>query len=262
MHLTEDQALQALDYAWIAYHLAYARTSFSQLHEEEDCLWYESSIGFLVFGDVVRARFPLATAERRVAEFVETLRHQPNHWLVMPTSQPPDLAERLLNAGTENLGHLFGMAMELSQMAPVPALPNGVEIRPANDDTSVREYARLYIHLFEAPTESWEENLVKAELEIFYSGHDPFHRYLAYENGRAIAAGATYQEDGVASLETLSTLPECRNRGIGAVLATQAFQQERLNGAKQAVVWSSPGARHLYGRMGFRELCTGNLLGF
>jgi GNAT superfamily N-acetyltransferase len=180
----------------------------------------------------------------------------------MPTSQPPDLAERVLHAGGENLGDLFGMAMELSQMAPAPTLPNGVEIRPANDDASVREYARLYIQLFAAPTESWEENLVNAELEIFHSGHDPFHRYLAYEYGRAIAVGATCQEDGVASLETLSTLPECRNRGIGAVLATQAFEQERANGAQHAVVWSSPGARHLYGRMGFRELCTGNLLGF
>jgi GNAT superfamily N-acetyltransferase len=191
-----------------------------------------------------------------------TVRGQPHHWFLTPTSLPADLAERLLRAGGAKMGEIFGMAMELSQLAPAPALPIGVEIRPANEDSLVREYARLYIQLFETPTEAWEDNLVNAELEIFHSGYDHFHRYLAYENGCAIAAGMTCLEDGVASIETLSTLPECRNRGIGAVLATQALQNERENGAHIAVVWSSPGARRLYSRMGFRDVCTGNLFAF
>ena len=36
-HLTEDEAVQALDDAWVVYHLAYAQTSFSRLHEDADC---------------------------------------------------------------------------------------------------------------------------------------------------------------------------------------------------------------------------------
>ena len=261
-HLTEDEAVQALDDAWVVYHLAYAQTSFSRLHEDADCLWYESAIGFPVFGGVVRSRFALDTADRRIAELLETLRGQSHHWFVMPTSQPADLAERVLRAGGEIVAELAGMAMELSQLTPAPVLPMGVEIRLANDDDSVREYARLYAQLFETPEGSWVNDLAEAEVEIFHAGHDTFHRYLAYENGRTIAAGMTCLEGGVASLETLSTLPECRNRGIGAVLATQALQHEGENGAHIAVVWSSPGARRLYSRMGFRHVCTGNVLAF
>ena len=105
------------------------------------------------------------------------------------------------------MGEIFGMAMELSQLAPAPAVPIGVEIRPANGDSLVREYARLYIQLFETPTAAWEDNLVNAELEIFQSEHDLFQRYLAYEHGRAIAAGMTCLEDGVASIERSRPCP-------------------------------------------------------
>jgi ribosomal protein S18 acetylase RimI-like enzyme len=259
-HPSDDEALHALDQAWAAYHLAYARTSFSRLHDDEDCLWYESDIGFLVFGGVIRPRFTPDDVDRRINEIVAALGGQPHHWLVTPACQPSDLAKHVLHAGGETIGMLFGMAMELSQLAPAPALPTGVEIRPANDDASVRVYTQLYAQLFDSPRDDWIAQLADAEVEIFHSAHDPFHRYLAYEHGRAIAAGATCQDDGWASLETLSTLPECRGRGIGAALATHALQKECDQGAALAAVWSSDGAQHLYRRMGFRDVCTGTLL--
>ena len=179
---------------------------------------------------------------------------------VLKRNRIPSAPDRVLRAGGETVAELATMAMELSQLAPAPALPMGVEIRPANDDDTVREYARLYAQLFEVPTGSWVNNLAEAEVEIFHAGHDTFHRYLADEGGRAMAAGMTCLEGGVASLETLSTVPKCRNRGIGAVLATQSLQHEVENGADIAVVGSSPGARWLYGRMGFRYVCTANVL--
>jgi hypothetical protein len=86
-HITDEEALHALDEAWTAFHLAYARVSFSRLHQDEDCLWYESAIGFPVFGGVVRTRFTPADADRRVRELLDTLRGQPHHWFVMPTSR-------------------------------------------------------------------------------------------------------------------------------------------------------------------------------
>jgi GNAT superfamily N-acetyltransferase len=258
--ITDAEALQALEDAWVGFHLPYAQTSFSRLHQDEDCLWYESAIGFPVFGGVVRARFAPADAERRLEELVATLRGQPHHWFVMPTSQPFDVAERVLRAGGEQIATLSGMAMPLSELVPAPPLlPPDVEIRPATDETTVRDYARLYAQLFEAPMGPWVDNLADAEVDIFRSAQDPFHRYLAYEQGRPIAAGMTCREAGLASLETLCTVPEHRNRGIGAALAAQALRQERATGAHTAVVWSSPGARGLYTRLGFRPVCTGDV---
>jgi GNAT superfamily N-acetyltransferase len=255
--ITDDEALHALDEAWVAFHLAYARTSFGRLHEEDDCLWYESAIGFPVFGGVVRPRFTPADADRRVRELLGTLRGQPHHWFVMPTSQPPDLADTILGAGGEQVVALRGMVMSLEELAPAPALPPGVEIRPAIEDDAVRAYARLYAQLFEAPMGSWVDNLADAEVEIRHSAGDPFHRYLVVEQGRPIAAGMTCREGELASLETLSTVPEYRNRGIGAALAVRALRDERESGARIAAVWSSPGAQRLYARLGFRPVCTG-----
>lgn len=261
-HLTEERALQALDDAWAAFHLAYARTTGARLHQDEDCLWYESDIGFAVFGGVLRARFAPADADRRIGDLRRALDGRPHHWFVMPTSQPTDLAGRLLHAGAEPIVELGGMAMEMRALAPAPPLPPGIEVRPVTDVDSVRAYARLYAKLFEAPTEGWVEDLADAESEIFRWAGDPFHRYMAWAGERAVAAGMTCYEDGVASLETLSTVPEWRGRGIGAALATQALQNERETGAEIAVVWSSPGAQGLYRRMGFLPVCTGKVFSF
>ncbi len=262
VHISEEEVLQALDEAMVAFHLAYAGTSLSQLHQEEDCFWYEGSIGFPVFGGVIRSRFAPEKVERRIEELLNVLRGQPHHWFIMPTTQPQDLAERIIRAGGENIAELTGMVMDLSTIAPAPALPTSIEIRPADDDNSVREYARIYALLFGAPIESWVNNLANAEVEIFHSEPDHFHRYIAYENGRAIAAGMTCSTKGIATLETLSALPECRNRGIGAALATHALLKEYENGSQNAVLWSSSGARSLYSRMGFRHVCIGNVFAF
>ena len=106
----------------------------------------------------------------------------------------------------------------------------------------------------------WLPALLDAEAEIFRSGRDPFHRYLAWDADRPVAACMTSTRDGVAALQTLCTLPTHRNRGIGAALATHALTGERNRGCVAAVVWSAPKAQTLYRRMGFRPCCDGHVL--
>jgi GNAT superfamily N-acetyltransferase len=256
----DPQALVNLEEAMVEFGKAYAGLSGSELHKDEDCVWYTSGIGFDLYSGVIRARFSEAKVDGRIEQLRRALHGTKHHWFVTPLSRPADLAERLVAAGGIQIVELTGLATELEALAAPPMLPDSVTVRPVEDEQGVRDYARLYPLLFEVPMEEWGEGLVDAEVELFASASDPFRRYLAYEQGRPIASAMVTVSGGVAALQTLCTLQECRNRGIGAALATRALQEAREAGASRAVVWSSPGARRLYERMGFRYQCAGKVM--
>ncbi len=250
-----DKALAALEESMDSIHRPYSLVSGSTAHDEGDCYWYESAIGNGIYGGVFRQRFSEETADRRIQE-VEEAMPLGYGWMVLPTATPPDLGERIARAGGKQVIELKGMALHLDDLAPAPKMPLGVELIPADSEDLVRDYALLYPLLFGLPAGPWLEKVAEAELEIFRSGHDQLHRYLALENRKPIAAGATVTHGGSASLGTLFTLPEARNRGIGQALATHGLQAERSAGADLAVLWAGPGADPLYERMGFRYIAS------
>lgn len=238
----------------------YARLRDNDWVVESDCVLYRTGISFPLYSGVSLARFSAENANTRIEEVRGQLAAHTWSWVITPTAQPADLAMRLERAGAAKLVDLKAMATPLEDLAPAPELPAGVTLVPAQDEESVRAYARLYPMLFDAPLDGFIDDLVEAEVEIFRSGFDPFHRYLAVEGGKPIAAGMTMKRGRDAILQTLLTLPECRNRGIGQALCTHALLAEKE--CDTALVWSGPGADKLYSRMGFREVFTGSLYAF
>ena len=247
-----SRALVALEESMVSLHRRYAAVRGSTLHDDGDCFWYESTIGSGVYGGVYQQRFSLESADRRVEE-VEMEMSMGYGWMVLPTSTPADLGERIVAAGGKEVVELKGMAMWLSDLEPAPACLN-LAILPAVDEGLVREYARLYPQLFGDLAADVLDRVAEAEIEILQSGRDVFHRYLAIEDNAFVGAGMTSRHGDACSLETLLTLPEVRNRGIGRALATRALMDERDAGAEMAVLWAGPGADPLYTRMGFQHV--------
>ena len=253
-----DEILGALSTAMFEFQLRYAQTSRAVLHDEGDCIRFQTPIDFPLFGGVAMTRFDDASANRRIAEVMAAIRDagKPQAWVVAPTSRPADLSSRLVNAGAQQIVELAGMVVELDKLAAPPTPPADVRIVQAEDEGGVRDYARIFPLLFNTPQTGWINGLVEVEAEIFKSGEDPFHRYVAYENGAPVCAGMTMACGKAAALQTLCTLPSGRNRGIGAALATQALRDERARGCTIGVLWAGPGADRLYERMGFRRVAT------
>lgn len=263
MGMPSDQALNdRLEEAMWQLHEAYASVSGSKLGVETDCVWYRSRIPFPVYGGVFKQRFSPESADRRIGEINPGL--QLGHWMLTPSSQPADLNEKVATAGGHKLVELKGMLMpDLQAISKAPPSPDGVLIRPANDEQSVRQYARVYPLLFNQPVEGWIDKLEEAEVELWRSGNYPLHRWIAVENGRTVAAGMTSTMGRVAVLQTLCTLEECRNRGIGQSMATMALECERdVHGCTSAAVWAGPGADPLYTRMGFKDQCIAEIFVF
>lgn len=251
MQLERQTMASRLNECFIGFVKAYASTSGSTWLEEPDCILYTTPIAFPVYSGVVRQRFG-GDVEGRVRDLLTRLQGCPSSWHVMPGSEPDNLGAILEQMSPAFTVTLNGMETEIEGVVPGPALPPNAEIVYAQDEKTVTEYATLYPRLFGAPTEGWIDNLIKAELELFNSGNDPFHRYVVHEDGEPVAAGMTMMVGDTAILQTLYTLQEKRGRGIGHHILARAFADERERGAKHAVIWSGPDADKLYSRAGFR----------
>jgi GNAT superfamily N-acetyltransferase len=248
--------LEGMADAMMAFHRAYAGLPSSKIHTQLDCFAFQTAIDFPVFNGIPLQRFSPESADRRIEEVKKLFGDRAFSWMVLPGAQPSDVAERLARSGSEQVAVLRGMTMDLTDLATPGDAPSAVTIERVNDEDGVRDYARVFPELFHAPTESWIDQIIEAELTLFRSADDPFHRWVAYENRQALAAGMTMKLGNVAVLQTLSTLERARNRGIGQALATLALREEQKNGCTAAIVWSSPDAGPLYHRMGFLEKAT------
>lgn len=236
----------------VAFVEGYAKAAGTSVHREHDCVWAEPQIGFAAYGIVAKHRFETNGIDSRL----ETLRDKAigGCWWVTPISQPGDLPQRLVGMGAEKAVQLTGMAVEFENLVHTTQLPEGIDIIRADTEELVEAYARTYPYLFTDNPGPWVEDVIRLNLASFRSVADPFHRWIAMEEGRAIAAGMTMQVGSLAVLQTLCTLKEHRNQGIGSVLLSRAMEAEKEAGCTLAGLWAGPGADKLYRKLGFQEI--------
>ena len=263
MELVDADITTSMNEAFLGFLRAYGSTAGANLSEEPDCLLFTTPIPFPVYNGVAWPRFGENAAER-IDELQSKLAEngKPYTWVLLPNSFPSNIGQMLQARNPAFTVELNGMAADMASVAPEPQLPPGVEIRAAQDEDDVVHYANLYARLFGAPTEDWIEPVIAANLELFRSGNDPFHRYIARENGEPIAAGMTMKVGDTAILQTLYTYKEKRGRGIGHAIISRAFADERERGAKKVVIWAGPDADKLYFRVGLKYAGKATVLGF
>ena len=258
--MNQNDVSQKLEEAMLAWHMPYASLPGSTLCEEGDCTWYTSAIGFAGYGGVFRHRFAEEGLAARIGELrtVASSSDDRTVWTITAQSRPLDLGRFLVGAGGRHIFTIRGMARPLPISGELE-LPDDVEVRAAEDEADVETYARIYPELTGLETEAWIKDVVAAELAIFRSGRDVFHRWIATVDGEAAAVGMTSVVDGAAVIQTLSVLPGFQKRGIGRALMASALAAEHKGGCTEALVWSGPDAHGFYGSLGFEHCCDGDL---
>jgi GNAT superfamily N-acetyltransferase len=256
--MDRERTLDALESGALSFQIAYAGATQNPMHIENDCVWCRASVPFPAYGGVLRHRFSSSTAEHRIGEVLKIIEGDPIWW-VTPRSTPADLGKLIESRGGKLGAQLKGMGADMGEIADAPELPKSIEIRRADDDDLVEQYARVYPLLFSAPLDGWHEGVVDAELALIRSKRDPFHRWIALEDGKAICAGMTQRVGDVAILQTLCTLPERRSQGIGAALMSKAMAAEQEAGCTSAALWAGPGADPFYERCGFQHVGNADL---
>jgi GNAT superfamily N-acetyltransferase len=141
--------------------------------------------------------------------------------------------------------------MDLSNLRSDFKLPPGLEIEPAADDRTLREWAWVAtLGLFNHP---------ESEADYFYElmrsakacGRLEF--FLGRYEGRPAASSASFLFDGIAGIYFVATLPEFRKKGIGRSVTFAPLQKAQGAGARGAILQASALGEPVYRRLGFKK---------
>lgn len=204
---------------------------------------------------VQRLRFAGADVGARIAAVRAFLRQRGRRavtWELGSSATPADLAEQLLAHGMrldepESLatGMVLAQPLELQRALPV---------RPVATPAEYLVGERIFQACFggSAP----DEDPVALDVRFArYEAQDSTRRYLAFLDGRPVAAGdATFLAAGVV-LNGSATLPEARGRGAYRALIDARFKDAVVRGTPVAVVQAGRMSRPILARLGFTPVC-------
>jgi GNAT superfamily N-acetyltransferase len=222
------------------------------LHDEGDALWFETPIPVLPYNTVLRFQVE-QDVDRRIDSLVNRYKNRnvPQLWIVHPSSQPGDLAERLQKRGLQEIEVAPCMARNLEHLPEMPPIPEGVEIREALEESDLIELYGLAAWRWGVPEEHRLQ--LRKMIEKFEIGERTSNTrfWLAWKDGMPISKIGMYNGTGSAGIYGVATRPESRGLGIAGILMNVAMQAAKEMGHTLAVLDSSPLAEKLYQRLGF-----------
>jgi len=225
-----------------------------EVYEDEYLRWAITGVEFPPFNPVTRTVIPIDSADRMIGETLARFRTRgvPMLWLVAPSSEPVDLAQRLEAHGLACSERVPGMALDLGA-APEPssAQPTG-DVRLVRRENQLDDFMDVFslgFGLSEAATAGFAQ--------IFRGpGREAYRRYVAYEEDRPVAVASLFLDGGVGGIYNVTTLPHLRRRGHGRDVTSAALDDARAQGAHLAVLTSSAEGHGVYRGLGFEEYCT------
>jgi ribosomal protein S18 acetylase RimI-like enzyme len=206
---------------------------------------------------------PAAAFDRRLAETLAlfgSLDRIPHVWPPQSFTEPPDLVERLLGAGFEDLGggHLMVLANpEPTRRAVERPMPAGVTVEridsPAKPDRPrlADEVALVLTEAFDVEPE--RRDRMAADTSLGFDQPDQ-HVYLARVDGVPAAVARRTTFDGASYLSAIGTSPPYRGMGLGRVvtsIATSDSLAARSRWTYLGVFQDNEVALQLYRRLGF-----------
>jgi ribosomal protein S18 acetylase RimI-like enzyme len=179
-------------------------------------------------------------------------RGMPFMWIVHPSAQPQDLDERLRARGMEETEVCPGMSMDLADLPEQEDAPAGFEIREATEESDVSEILELAAWRWRVPQEVIP--LLAPVTRAFEVGAPGggIRVWIAEQHGVPVAKVVLCLGAGVAGIYGVATKPEARGQGLARILTVEALRGARQGGYDRGVLHSTPMARSLYEKIGFR----------
>jgi GNAT superfamily N-acetyltransferase len=142
-----------------------------------------------------------------------------------------------------------GMAIDLQTLPQSASMPQGLEIRSVEDESTMRTWAQVFTRGYGLP-QDWENMIFDV---WFKMGLDfPICNYL---DGKAVSTSTLFYGAGVAGIYDVATLPKARGRGLGTALTLAPLLDARQAGYCIGTLQSSDMGFSVYKNMGFQHLC-------
>jgi ribosomal protein S18 acetylase RimI-like enzyme len=225
------------------------------LHETSYALWLDTPIPIIPYNAVLRF-----TAEhdvdRRIDDLFDHYRQRgvPFFWLLHPSSRPLDLDSRLRERGFDEVEVCAGMHMNLSDLPAQQPTPSGIHIAEATTETAVRDLLSLVAWRWNVPGEAVPKlsTVTRAE-EVVRGPASTVRAWIAYRDAVPVSKVVLNLASGAAGLYGVVTKPEARGLGLARILTLEALSAARLAGYQVSILHSTPVARSLYEKIGFRH---------
>ena len=230
-------------------------TSGGALHNEGGALWFDTVLTFLPYNGVLRFQpngDPEPLVDRIFAHYAE--RGVPFMWVVHPSTEPSHLSDLLEARGMTLIEQMPGMTMDLANLPPLDPIPDGVEVREATSEEELTLTQELIAWRWHVPEDSQEQHLEMALSFGVGSPGSPMRCWLALIDGKPVSKALLNLDAGSAGIHGVATKPEARGKGLARILTLNALQTARESGYRIAMLHSSPMARSLYEKIGFRQV--------
>lgn len=175
-------------------------------------------------------------------------------WLVHPSARPLDLADRLRARGLEEAEVYPGMSMDLRSLPEQGGPPAEVEIREVRDSSEVDEALELVAWRWNVPLDV--RPALAGVMRAFDVGvpGGAVRCWIARRARAPVARVVLNLAAGAAGLYGVATRPEARGLGLARYLTLEALLAARREGYTLGVLQSTPMARSLYEKIGFRAV--------
>ncbi|MFK8023805.1 MAG: GNAT family N-acetyltransferase [Ilumatobacter sp.] len=170
-------------------------------------------------------------------------------WIVHPSS-PDGLGDLLAARGLEMAEELFGMAVDLTEIAEPLAFGPDVEVFEASLAHAAEWMEMVGVRYELDPADS---DLVRQLME---DQIDHARWFVARVDGVAVSKVVLHEHDGVAGIYGVATTEAGRGRGLAGGLTAHALGVARESGMELGVLHSTPMAQSLYRSIGFRDVAT------
>lgn len=167
-----------------------------------------------------------------------------------PASAP--VRDKLLAAGFESHGALFGMVVELDALAKT-TLPPGYSFARVGLGRESEEWAHAFSVGYELPRAVgalFAPDATGASL----AADAPTHFFAISKSGRMVCTSLAALSHGVAGIYAVATIPEERGKGLAAHVTAEALRQVRPLGYRVGVLQSTPAGHSVYRKLGFTDV--------
>jgi ribosomal protein S18 acetylase RimI-like enzyme len=173
-------------------------------------------------------------------------------WWMDPPLRASDWTTALSKHGFGFSDDTPGMAVDLQALNESQPAVDGLEIRTAADEESLRVWTHVFIKGYELPPD-WEN--IAFDLWSKLSHDSRVRNYVGYLNNKPVSTSCMIYGGGAAGIYSVATLPEARGKGIGAALTLKPLQDARELGYRIGTLQSSAMGFNVYKKLGFRHLC-------
>ena len=175
-------------------------------------------------------------------------------WLAGPSSQPANLADRLLAHGFHAGFPMPAMAVDLNRVGPVN-VPEGFDLHEVCDEDGMQDWLAVMSAGYELPPEV-AKTFGYWPAHLGLSDRSPMRAFLASRHGVPAACSMLFLDDGVAGIYCVATTPEMRRQGLASAVTTLPLLLARDLGYRVGVLQASQMGEGAYRKIGFESYGT------